>query len=71
MSRFTKRRKAARQEKEEKQRRWEENSKKFEKTCNDILKAAEMVGDLDQYCAAVITGKELNIEELIDESKNQ
>jgi hypothetical protein len=30
-----------------------------------------MVGDLDQYCAAVITGKELNIEELIDESKNQ
>ena len=40
-------------------------------TCNDILKAAEMVGDLDQYCAAVITGKELNIKELIDESKNQ
>ncbi|MBE6045811.1 MAG: insulinase family protein [Clostridiales bacterium] len=40
-------------------------------TCSDILKAAEMVGDLDQYCAAVITGKELNIKELIDESKNQ
>ena len=38
---------------------------------SDILKAAGMVGDLDQYCAAVITGKELNIEELIDESKNQ
>ena len=40
-------------------------------TRQDILKAAEMIGDLDNYCAAVITGKELDIEELINESKNQ
>ena len=36
----------------------------------DILKAAEMIGDLDNYCAAVITNKEMDIEELINESKN-
>ena len=45
MSRFTKRRKAARQEKEEKQRRWEENSKKFEKACNDILKTCDYINE--------------------------
>lgn len=38
-------------------------------TRNDILKAAEMIGDLDRYCAAVITNKDLDIEELINESK--
>ena len=43
MSRFTKRRKAARQEKEEKQRRLEENLKKSEKTCNDILKTCDYI----------------------------
>jgi len=37
----------------------------------DILRAAEMVGNLDNYCAAVITNEEMDIEEIIDESKNQ
>ena len=45
MSRFTKRRKAARQENEEKQRRLEENSKKFEKACNDILKTCDYINE--------------------------
>lgn len=40
-------------------------------TRQDILRAAEMIGDLDRYCAAVITNKETDIEELIHESKNQ
>lgn len=40
-------------------------------TRQDILQAAEMIGDLDNYCAAVITNKEMDIEELIHESKNQ
>ena len=40
-------------------------------TTQDILKAAEMIGNLDIYCGAAITGKELDLEELIDESKNQ
>lgn len=40
-------------------------------TREDILKAAEMIGDLDSYCAAVITNEELDIEEIIDESKDQ
>lgn len=40
-------------------------------TRNDILRAAEMIGDLDNYCAAVITNEEMDIEEIIDESKNQ
>lgn len=40
-------------------------------TRQDILRAAEMIGDLDNYCAAVITNKEMDIEELIHESKNQ
>lgn len=37
----------------------------------DILRAAEMVGDLDHYCAAVITNEDMDIEGIIDESKNQ
>ena len=40
-------------------------------TTQDILKAASMIGDLDNYCGAAETGKELDIKELIDESKNQ
>ncbi len=48
MSRFTKRRKVARQEKQEKQRRWEENSKKFEKACNDILKTCDYINENHQ-----------------------
>ena len=40
-------------------------------TRQDILRAAEKVGNLDLYCGAAITGKELNLEEIIDESKNQ
>ena len=40
-------------------------------TRQDILCAAEKVGNLDLYCGAAITGKELNLEEIIDESKNQ
>ena len=40
-------------------------------TTQDILKAAEMIGDLDIYCGAAVTGKELDLEELINESKNQ
>ena len=40
-------------------------------TTQDILKAAGMIGDLDMYCGAAETGKQLDIKELIDESKNQ
>ncbi len=40
-------------------------------TRNDILRAAEMIGDLDNYCAAVITNEEMDIEGIIDESQNQ
>ena len=40
-------------------------------TRNDILRAAEMIGDLDNYCAAVITNEEMDIEGIIDESKNK
>ena len=40
-------------------------------TREDILTAASMIGDLDRYCAAVITNNELDIEGLINESKNQ
>ena len=40
-------------------------------TTQDILKAAEMIGDLDIYCGAAVTGKELDLEEMINESKNQ
>lgn len=43
MSRFTKRRKIARQEKEEKQRRWDENVKKQNKSIENIIKAAEII----------------------------
>lgn len=40
---FTKRRKAIRQKQEEDRKRWEENSKKFDKGCNDILKTCEYI----------------------------
>ena len=40
-------------------------------TTQDILKAAEMIGDLDIYCGAAVTGRELDLEEIINESKNQ
>ncbi len=40
-------------------------------TRQDILRAAEKVGSLDLYCGAAVTGKELDLEEIIDESKNQ
>ena len=40
-------------------------------TTQDILKAAEMVGNLDEYCAAAETNREIDLKELIDESKNQ
>ena len=40
-------------------------------TTRDILKAAEMVGNLDEYCAAAETNREIDLKELIDESKNQ
>lgn len=34
-------------------------------TREDILKTAEMIGDMRSYCGAAVTGKELDIEELI------
>ena len=40
-------------------------------TTDDILKAAEKIGNLDTYCGAAVTGRELDLEELINESKNQ
>ena len=40
-------------------------------TTGDILKAAGMIGELDAYCGAAVTGRELDLEELINESKNQ
>ena len=40
-------------------------------TTDDILKAAGMIGDLDTYCGAAVTGSQLDLKELIDESKNQ
>ena len=40
-------------------------------TTQDILKTAEMVGNLDEYCAAAETNREIDLKELIDESKNQ
>ena len=39
-------------------------------TTQDILRVAEMIGDLDTYCGAAVTGKELDLEELIKESKS-
>ena len=43
MSRFTKRRKIARQEKEEKQRLWDETIKKQNKSIENMIKAAEII----------------------------
>ena len=40
-------------------------------TREDILKAAEMIGSLDDYCVAAITRDDLDLEELIDESKGK
>ena len=37
MSIFTKRRKAIRQKQEENRNRWEENSKQFDKGCQDVI----------------------------------
>ena len=40
-------------------------------TRKDILKSAEMICDLSKYCGAVVTGKGLDIEELItNENQN-
>ena len=38
MSMFTKRRKAMRQKQEEQHKQWEENSKQFDKGCEDTIK---------------------------------
>lgn len=43
MSMFTKRRKIARQEKAEKQRQWDENVKKQNKSMENMIKAAEII----------------------------
>ncbi|MGX8774641.1 MAG: M16 family metallopeptidase [Bacillota bacterium] len=40
-------------------------------TTQDILKAAGMIGNLDIYCGAAVTGREFDLKEIIDESKNQ
>jgi len=37
MSVFTKRRKIVRQKQEEDRKRWEENSKRFNKSCQDVI----------------------------------
>ena len=41
MSVFTKRRKIVRQKQEADRKRWEENSKQFDKGCNDVIKTCE------------------------------
>ena len=41
MSVFTKRRKIVRQKQEADRKRWEENSKRFDKGCNDVIKTCE------------------------------
>lgn len=41
MSIFTKRRKIVRQKQEADRKRWEENSKRFDKGCNDVIKTCE------------------------------
>lgn len=41
MSIFTKRRKIVRQKQEADRKRWEENSKQFDKGCNDVIKTCE------------------------------
>lgn len=43
MSMFTKRRKAIRQKQEEDRKRWEENSKKFDKGCEDTIKTCKYI----------------------------
>lgn len=43
MSMFTKRRKVARQEKAENQRIWDENSKRFDKSMENMIKSAEII----------------------------
>jgi hypothetical protein len=40
---FTKRRKAIRQKQEEDRKRWEENSKKFDKGCEDTIKTCKYI----------------------------
>ncbi len=42
---FTKRRKVIRQKQEADRKRWEENSKRFDKGCNDIIKTCEYLGE--------------------------
>ena len=41
MSIFTKRRKMVRQKQEADRKRWEENSKQFDKGCNDVINTCE------------------------------
>ena len=41
MSIFTKRRKIVRQKQEADRKRWEENSKQFDKGCNDVINTCE------------------------------
>ena len=40
---FTKRRKVARQEKAENQRIWDENTKRFDKSMENMIKSAEII----------------------------
>ena len=43
MSLFTKRRKVVRQKQEEDRKHWEENSKKFDKGCEDTIKTCKYI----------------------------
>jgi len=43
MSMFTKRRKAIRQKQEEDRKRWEENSKQFDKGCQDVIDTCKYI----------------------------
>lgn len=43
MSLFTKRRKAIRQKQEEDRKRWEENSKQFDKGCQDVINTCKYI----------------------------
>lgn len=43
MSMFTKRRKVTRQEKAENQRIWDENTKRFDKSMENMIKSAEII----------------------------
>ena len=43
MSMFTKRRKVMRQEKAENQRIWDENTKRFDKSMENMIKSAEII----------------------------